>query len=202
MSFNPFASVSTNQIVNPVAIKEALTQSNNSNQLNSNSQSNQDNNMQEVNQVSPVNTVETNQVHSTTTTEVVTPNVTNTVAETVEVTETTKRVSSKDKYAHLLTFHKTWGDAKIVSLYHGKVKKDNVQALSFLNWLNTVVVGDNCLEKLEVLFVIKQKLSEDLGIESTVNAAEGLWNAMNMNKWNSRTNVKSGYTRNKIVYEW
>jgi len=52
------------------------------------------------------------------------------------------------------------------------------------------------------LFVIKEKLSADLGITSTIQAAESLWNAMNMNPWAKRLNVKKGYTKNKLVYEW
>ncbi len=201
MSFNPFASVSTNSIVNPVAIKEALTkQSNNSNSINQ-----LNNEVMQENQVSPVNTVEsnqTNQIHPTTTTEVITPNVTNTVAETVEVTETVKRVSSKEKYANLITLHTTWGEEKIAVLIGGKVKRNPEQSLLFLNWVNTVEVDGSCLEKNEVLFVIKNKLSADLGIESTVGAAEGLWNASNMNPWSKRLGVKKGYTKNKLVYEW
>lgn len=141
-------------------------------------------------------------------------NPTRTVVDTTEVIQATKTqlepivdtvkdtVNTINEEVSLKDFHLTWGTDKIVSLTNGKVSKDDIKVLAFLNWLNTVKVGDNCLEKPDVLFVIKDKLSTDLGIKSTIKAAESLWNAMNIGSWATRKGVKSGYTRNKLQYEW
>lgn len=156
---------------------------------------NSTNNSNQETMTSPVETQVTNS-QTTVTNEVVVPTVTNQEVNNVEVAEV-------GKFDHLINFHENWGTDKIVTISkEGKVARNKESVLSFLNWLDKVEVNGNCLEKPEVLHVIKNKLTVDMGIKATNIMASKLWDAMGLTPWQKRINVKSGYTRNKLDYDW